>query len=276
MVPGGADAALPEDIGELLGLFPVPHIDDAAAGNRLEDGQELALFVLAAADDVGEVFPLETADFQVLFPEGKPLHDVFRHDRGRGRRESDDRRVDPAADLPDFQVVRPEIIAPLRDTVGFVHHDEGNVHPSEPSLEEAGGEPFGGEVEELVVAVGGVVQGQLDILPVHAGVDRNGADPALGQVLDLVFHQGDERGDDERDSLFHQGGNLEADGFSAAGRKDGKHVPSREGILDDVLLHGPERFVAPIGLQYLFRRHNGYKFNDFDWNTPEILINLRD
>ena len=60
------------------------------------------------------------------------------------------------------------------------------------------------------------------------------ADHADG--VHLVLHQGDEGGDDDGGPFHHQGGELVAQGFSAAGGHQDKRVPPFNQMLDDAQL----------------------------------------
>ena len=137
----------------------------------------------------------------------------------------------------------------------LVHHDIADVHHLQVGAEQAGAEPFGRQVEELEVAVGGVVQRQVHLVPVHAGVDAQGLDAAVVQLLDLVLHKGDEGGDHQREAIFHKRGDLEAHGLSASRRQDGQHIPAGYRLPDDVFLHGTEGIVPPIRPQNVQRFH---------------------
>ena len=70
-------------------------------------------------------------------------------------------------------------------------------HGAELRQEALRGEAFGREVEELVVAEDAVVELRVDLGRGHAHVDSRGLDATSAQVVHLVFHQGDERRDDE-------------------------------------------------------------------------------
>ena len=137
----------------------------------------------------------------------------------------------------------------------FVHDDERDGEHGQVALEKPGLEPLGGDVQELAVAVGGVVQGEVHLVAVEPGMDGDGLDAPGGEVLDLVLHQGDEGRDHEGEALFHHRRHLEAHRFASSGGEDGEHVAARERLVDDALLHGPEAFVPPIGFQCLMWRH---------------------
>ena len=244
-----------EHLSDFLGLLSVSDVHDAGTRDAVAHGHQLPGLVLAPPDDVGEVRPLETGLEEVLLLESEPVHDVFR-DRGRRRGgEGNHGCIDTAAEGADFQVLGPEVITPLRDAVRLVHDDERNGEDGEVTLEQTGLEPFGGDVEEFAVAVSGVVQGQIDLVAIQSGMDRDGLDSPGSEVLDLVLHQGYKRGHNKGETVLHEGRNLEADRLASSRREDGQHIPSRERLFDDALLHGTERIVPPIGFQCLQRCH---------------------
>jgi len=71
----------------------------------------------------------------------------------------------------------------------------------------------------------------------------------LLEGIDLVLHEGDEGGDDEGDSVEEEGGELVAEGFAAAGGKDGEGGAVGEEGLDDRLLAVAELGVAEVFLE---------------------------
>ena len=137
----------------------------------------------------------------------------------------------------------------------LVDDDETDVHHVEIGTEQRSIEPLGRDIQELASAVCGVVQGQVHLPPVHPGMDAKGLDAPGIEVLDLVLHKGDERGDDQREAFAHQGRDLEADGLAASRREDGEHVPAVQRGLYDLSLHGPERVESPVFLEYFRSGH---------------------
>ena len=140
--------------------------------------------------------------------------------------------------------------------MGFIDDYERDVHIRKIGLERPRREPFGREIQELEVAVGGVVERQVDLVTRHTRIDGEGLYPPVLQVLDLVLHQGDERRHDQRDALFHHPRDLEAYRLASAGRQYGQHVLAGERIHNDALLHRPETLVAPVLLKYVDRSHH--------------------
>jgi hypothetical protein len=82
------------------------------------------------------------------------------------------------------------------------------------------------------------------------------------QGVHLILHEGDERGDNDGEAGPDEGGELEAEGFAAAGGQDGHNIPAGEGIADDLLLERPEGTETEDlfqGREELFamKRHRG-------------------
>ena len=138
----------------------------------------------------------------------------------------------------------------------LIDDDVGDIHVTEVLLEEARGETLGGYIEEFVVAIGGVVESEVDIAFCHSGIDGYGADTAVAQVLDLVLHEGYERSHHKGKSRLHHGRNLETDGLASSGRENGEHVTAFHCRLHYFLLFGTKAVVAPIFLQNLSCCHH--------------------
>jgi hypothetical protein len=66
---------------------------------------------------------------------------------------------------------------------------------------------------------------------------------------DLVFHERDERRDDDRQPVEHQGRDLVTERFAAAGRHQHEAVFFPQDGLDRRLLVQPERVVAELAFE---------------------------
>ena len=165
----------------------------------------------------------------------------------------------------------------------LVDHYHADVQHVEVGAEEAGGEALRREVEELEASVGGVVERGVHLPAVHAGVHRYRPYAPRLEVLHLVLHERDQRGDHEGKPVAHHRGHLEADGLAAAGGEYGQHVAPSEGGCNYLLLHGAEGLVAPVFLQCLERGHGRCKFKKFGglargllWKRNKSLVNSHD
>jgi hypothetical protein len=68
------------------------------------------------------------------------------------------------------------------------------------------------------------------------------------EIIGLIFHEGDERGDDKGQAAKVHCRELVTERFSAAGSHDGKHVMSFKDRTDDLLLVRQETRAAPVFL----------------------------
>ena len=108
--------------GEFFASTAAAAVDDTRARNRIAYAGDLADFILGFPHDVREIRAFEARFKHERFAEAQLVHNVRAH-RGRGcGREGDDGSVDQLTKRADLEVVRTEIVAPLRDAVRFVHH----------------------------------------------------------------------------------------------------------------------------------------------------------
>ena len=132
----------------------------------------------------------------------------------------------------------------------LIHGNHCYAHLGQVDAEHLRFEALGRHVEETyVVGVHAVVDNQLNVVVRHARVDGGRFYMASFQVFHLVFHQCDERRDDEAQALQSQSGNLEADGLAAARGQQCQRVAAFQHRQDNILLQGPETIVAPVLLQ---------------------------
>jgi hypothetical protein len=133
--------------------------------------------------------------------------------------------------------------------VGFVDGEEPGAQAGHDALKAGGVEAFGGDVEQAVetgfeflddAALHGAGQG---------AVEDDGGDALVSKLLDLVFHEGDQRGDDDGEAALNGGGELVAQAFAGAGGHDAQDVPAGEDLADDLALGGTEIVEAEIVLQ---------------------------
>lgn len=82
--------------------------------------------------------------------------------------------------------------------------------------------------------------------------------------IDLVFHQGDERGDDDSDAFAEQCGELVAERFAASCGKQSEDVLTRQGFGDYFFLERAKLVVAEVtfknvsrSIHWVHNRHFG-------------------
>jgi hypothetical protein len=181
---------------------------------------------LKRLDREADVRPVEAADDDRGVAHREALDDLLAHGRRRRRGEGEDgRAAERLGRGAQAQVVRPEVMAPLRDAVRLVDHQQRR--PGDGELvehvrvrellrrQEEELELLVGELGERLVAVGGA-DGRVELGGAAGG--------PLPQILDLVALEGDQRGDDHGRALDQQPGDLVDRRLPGARRHD------REGV----------------------------------------------
>ena len=178
--------------------------------------------------------------------QAEQAHDVRAHLWRRRRREGRDERAarQRLDERRDLLVARPEVVTPLREAVSLVDGDHRDGLLVDDVLEVARAEALRCDVDELVASLGDGREARVGFGEGERAVDVGRGDALLGERVDLVLHQGDQRRDDERESREDQRGDLEADGFACACRHDGERIVPGEQALDHGDLSRPEIAVA--------------------------------
>src|SRR5262245_31256584 len=100
----------------------------------------------------------------------------------------------------------------------------------------------------------------LDAIPLNIGgngaVDNRGRYVVSFEMIHLVFHQGDERGDDECQPGKCKRGKLITKRFTATRRHDTDHVLARENKVHNLPLRGPEFVETKLFSQKIANVHD--------------------
>ena len=199
VVPGG-----PEEVGHVVGGGHRQRVDDPGPCPVVEVlGQPRQAPGVVGEPEDGEVErgPVERAplDQDLLGVPAEPEHvgDVLDDPGVGGGRGGQDRRAgrELRQEGPETAVVRAEVVAPVRDAVGLVHHQEpaGGRQLRQHRVPELGVvEPFGRQQEDVDLPG---VDPAVDVLPLLdvRGVDRDRPDAGALGGGDLVPHQGQQR-----------------------------------------------------------------------------------
>ena len=112
--------------------------------------------------------------------------------------------------------------------------------------EQLRGKTLGRHIEYLDGSKDGIFEGGQYAVVGHAAVDGSSTDAPTAQVLHLVLHQGNERRDDNADTLLCQCRHLESDALAATSRHEAQRVVASPYTLDDFTLDAPKVIVAPV------------------------------
>ena len=99
---------------------------------------------------------------------------------------------------------------------------------------------LGGDIQQLEPAGGELLLYRGSLPRRQTRVQGPGRKAASPQHVDLILHQGDERGDDDRGSFEQQRRELETERFPRSGGHDGYEVSPLENREGGVALSGPE------------------------------------
>ena len=177
----------------------------------------------------------------MVLPHPQVLHDVGLHLGRRRGGERDDRNIvaDEIEHLADAAVLGAEIVTPLRNAVGFVDGDEGDLGFPEKLDVLFLGERFGRYEEQFGLAGRDVVLHLPHLRFGERGVQEVGhlVGVAVGpDGVHLVFHERDQGRDDEGTTVHHHARQLVAEALAAAGWHDYESVFSIKKGLDDSFL----------------------------------------
>jgi hypothetical protein len=129
--------------------------------------------------------------------------------------------------------------------VHFVDHDQPDARRGESVDEAAAPEALGSGVQQLDAPRREGGQPPLRLVGLERRVHEGGLlGDGARELVQLVLHQGDERGDDERGGGTEDRGELVRERLARAGRHQREGVSARERALDDVLLAGEEAVEA--------------------------------
>ena len=142
-----------------------------------------------------------------LVVEAELVADIVLHNDGGGGGEGDYRGGAKGGEVAaEEAVIRAEIVTPLRDAMRFVNGDEGGFALGEHLREADDAEAFGGDEEELEFAVEVVYADLAGGRAVAPGVDAFDGETKVAQLGELVFHEGDERADDQGGAAAREAG----------------------------------------------------------------------
>ena len=142
--------------------------------------------------------------------------------------------------LPDHPVVRPEVVSPLRDAVCLVDGDQRGLALGQHLAEARHPQTLGRNEEELQVSLQIVHACLPRLRPVQAGVNPPHAEAQRRQLGSLVFHQRNQRADDQRRSSQRNRRQLIAQRLAKAGRHHQQQVAPRNRRAANRLLIRPE------------------------------------
>jgi len=182
------------------------------------------------------------------------VDDVVAHfGRGRGRQGGHGWTSRPAVapatligSRAQAPVIGAEVMAPVRHAVRLVHDEPRHRQALEQADERGRRKPLRRDVEQLQRAGARGLQRRTARLGRGQRVQRRGPDAAPRQLVDLIFHQRDERGHHDRDPPKQYRWELKAERLARPGWHDGEDVAAVEHGAHHVLLTRAERRMSEM------------------------------
>ena len=230
--------------GGLLGILARRRIDDRRTALRIAQQIERALgpHGLRHFDHFdGEVVAAEAVDEARGVVQRKLREDVVLNDGCCGRGQRQDRRgAQQVQMLAEHAVVGAEIVAPLRDAVRLVDGDERRLALAQHLGKAGDAQPLRRDEEKLQAAVQVVDAGLARALAIQSGVNARDLQTACRELGGLIFHERDERADDQRGAAARDGRQLVAERFARAGRHHQQDIAAGDRRAADLFLVGAE------------------------------------
>ncbi len=206
-----------------------------------DEGEQLRARVALVGDRVADVRAVEARHEHARAAEREPLDDLLAGLRVGGGRERDARHIRVAlVQHGEQQVVRPEVVAPLRDAVRLVDGEERDARLVEQLEAARRAEPLGRHVQQVELAREQLALDGAGRRGIERRVQELGADAELRERGDLVLHQRDQRRDHHGRARPQQRRELVAQRLAAARRHEHQCVAARDDVLDDLALRAVE------------------------------------
>jgi len=195
-----------------------------------------------------QVRPVEGAHQHCRILQPQVMGDVLAHPRGGGggvgvEGDAAEGVLQPAK----FLVLGSEIVSPHADAMRLVE-----------ALHE---HALRGGVEQLQLALAGAGQRVAPLGGAQAAVNARGRHATLGQRIDLVLHQGDQRGNHDGHTGHGHGRRLVAERLAPARRQHDDRVLPPQHCLHRLPLERQEGIIAPVLLQNMsYALHRPIRF----------------
>ena len=244
--------------GDSLDPLPRRAINDA--GLVLADQRIQAFVFLRLVRDVRDeqlqIGPRESRHEFPRLAQTKMRQDIAAHFRcGRRGERRHLRAAQRFQNLIEPEIIGPEIVAPHRETMRFVDREKRDRALAERFQKRPTPETFRRDVDELEFAS----RQCADALALFFGRDRavyqRGRNSAALERVDLVFHERDQRRDDDGGAFEQERGQLVAKRFAAAGRHHDERIGAAGDRVDHFLLGIEKLPEAKIFFENVVRGH---------------------
>ena len=183
--------------GHAFRRFLQGDIDDAGTRRIAFDRGQQHPVPFRIADrrtDETEVGAVETRAYGAVGRDIEQPADIIQHRWcGGGCQGQDAFCTELTGKAGQFEVVGTEVVPPLRDAVGLIHREQGDIDLIQRCAETFVVEAFRGHVEQTQLAASELSHNLPVLIGTEAGIETAGDDASRGQRIDLILHQSDQR-----------------------------------------------------------------------------------
>ena len=247
MIGGSFDPVRGKFFRQELGIVPAHTIDDAALPtvgiDEVDDSCRLFLFIQSSPDGERQVGTVEGRNEDFRITQVQLVDDIGTgyfigcrcqcHDRYLWKMFFQDGQLG---------IFRTEIMSPMRDTVSFIDGYQGDIHTGKQPMQFAY-QSFGRDVKQLYFSLDAELFDLVAFFFRHHAVERGCRNTVGYQSAYLVFHQGDQWGDDNCCSGQVNSRKLIANRFSSTGRHQHQRILFPQNALYDLRLQRAERSI---------------------------------
>jgi len=206
-----------------------------------QEAPQRLLGLRARVDRVADVRAVEAGDEALCAVQPQHGGDLFARTLARRGGQRDARHLrETLAQQRQLPVLGAEVVPPVRNAMRLVNGEQGEASRCQQFQRPLGQQPLRGDIEQVQRAAPKFPLDLERLSVIQTGVEKSRAHAVLPQRVHLVFHQRDQRRNHDAATFAHQGRELVAQRFAAAGRHQHQGVLSLKQRVYDLLLHGAE------------------------------------
>ena len=179
--------------------------DTGLAGEFAQEGEQLAPWLILDDDAVADIGAIKTGDELTRLLQRQTLADFMSGLGIGGGGQRNSRNVGKAiVQNRQAEILRTEIMAPLRDAVRFVDRKERDATGRKQLKAAIGEQALGRHIKQINLAC---PHGSLDpagLIEAERGVEVFGAHAVFAQGIDLILHQSNQRRNHHAHAGAHQ------------------------------------------------------------------------
>src|SRR5580700_10170153 len=178
------------------------HVDDAAlVGTSRTPRQQLFAGVGFFEDGITQIGPVETCNEAARLPQLEKALDIVSHARRRRRRERQHRNVGVARTKgSDLAVLGPKVVTPFADAVRFVDRDAAQIPARQAGEKPRRDRALRSDIQQAVRTTIQRCQPMGGRRRIERAVEERCRNAVSLERVDLIFHQCDERRDNQREA----------------------------------------------------------------------------